>query len=316
MPASTFPPSAARWLRRALLPVAAAAVLAGCGGGDRVDPFKPSKIYVFGDEYSYIAPSSSANAGLKYTVNTPTSPQAANPPQTFACALNPLWVQWLVNDHYNKDLDACPIGNEATPSATLQAQPGWKTQDVLNALAGRTFAKGDLVVVFIGANDVRDTTVDVTAQGAALGRRLRDIAGTGANVLVVNLPLLGINDRDGGDATLRSRRIAFNDALRSSNGLGTVDGRRVALLQSDARLENVFVNGNNTALRALVCPAATAATQCYVAYTDSSGGGSASVAGTNTGYADALWSFDIWLSPAGHQLIGNAARSQVNSNWE
>lgn len=309
-------PTLARWLRRAALPVVAAATLAACGGGDRVEPFKPSRIYIYGDEFSYIEPyNSSSNPGLKYTVNAPASPQASNPPASFACGLNPLWVQWLVNDHYGKDLDVCPIGNEATPSATLKAQPGWTTQNVLNELNARWnaggFTKGDLVVIFIGTNDVLGSS-DVTAQGAALGQAVRRIAAAGANILVATVPVLGP------DNAQSSRRVDFNNALRGTNGLGSIDGRRVALLQADAQIDSFFRDGNNSSWNARSCGnSVSAATGCYSGYEQTTGSSTTTtISGTNVNGSNLLWSFGVWFSIYGHELIGNLARSQVNDSWE
>lgn len=299
MPASTFLPFTVRWLRRALLPVAAAAVLAGCGGGDRVAPFKPSRIYIFGDEYSSI----DATTGVKYTVNVP-NPSVSG---TYYCADYPSWVQYLVNTHYRKELDICRVGLESTPSAVLQAQPGWKTADVLTALNATSFGTGDLVVVMIGTNDVTDSSQsdsDVASKAQQLGQRLRQLADNNIHVMVVLVPKI---DEAPGLSGYASRRQSFNDTLRGLNGLGAnVDGRRLALVQADALITDLKNSSYFTTT--VLCPAAaTSGTP-----TDCNDTAISGISSPNS----YVWAWRNWLSPNTHTLLGQRAANQAASNWE
>ena len=59
-----------QWMRRVLLALAPAALLAlaACGGGTIESQFKPTRMVVFGD-----ALSDEGNTGTRYTVNDPSA---------------------------------------------------------------------------------------------------------------------------------------------------------------------------------------------------------------------------------------------------
>lgn len=300
MPASStrLLPTLARWLRRAALPVAAAATLAACGGGDRVEPFKPSRIFIFGDEYSAI----DTTTGAKYSVNVPnTSGSGA----AYYCAQNALWVQYLVNEHYGKELDACPIGLASTPNAFLQAQPDWTTDNVISAINATSFASDDLVVVLVGVNDITGsalTDAQLEAKAQELGRRVRALADSGVHVLLVNVPKI---EESPDFSSYGTRRALYNNGLRSLNGLGSnVDGRRVAFLQSDALITDLKDSNYNMGE---LCPSNT----------DSTPGAcdSNAISGISS-TSSYVWSWGAWLSPNTHSLLGSRAANQVDNNWE
>ena len=57
------------WLAGISMAVAAAGLMAACGGGtSQVEPFKPGRVIAFGDESSVIV-NDGANNGRKYSVN-------------------------------------------------------------------------------------------------------------------------------------------------------------------------------------------------------------------------------------------------------
>ena len=127
--------------------VAALALLASCGGGDRVSQFVPGRILAFGDEASVVTP-----AGKKYTVNTLDANSALD------CALNPIWVQYLAASH-GLPFAECP-GTATTIVSRNYAAAGANvaavTAQIDAHLAGGSFGGTDLVTVFAGGHDIRE----------------------------------------------------------------------------------------------------------------------------------------------------------------
>lgn len=293
-----------RWLRLALGTLALV-MLASCGGGDRLEPFRPNRIFVFGDGYSSIA----ATTGVKHSLNAAYLDGSTT---KYECAAAQLWHQYLIYNHYNKDVDACLLFEDGRSTAKLFAEPQWKVNDVLNALSSQSFQEGDLVMIFVGANDVLAagaTEASLRALGAQLGGRIKQVIDTKARVLIVTVPDLGKTPTartQGRESSLTALARAFNDGLCGGDGIGYQSGYKVALLQADAL---VYDLSQNTSYN-LVDPACPATTDANPETCNDIAG-----APVNTS-SSLVWAWDIWFNSSTQSLLGQRAVSQVDQNWE
>lgn len=216
-------------LRGAGSALAAALLLAACGGGnDTVEPFEPQRLLVFGDEASLITP-----AGRKYTVNAldPLNTETTGDltdrvdlaplGSEFNCRANRIWVQTLA-DFYGFRFADCDPNPDVTPQrGTIYAAVGARVADIAAQvdvhLAGSAFRSNDLATVYAGQYDITDVyqTVTEAAQcvyndgnpsgsgaaaltlrqrGSLLARQVERIGGnqgSGARVLYVTVPNQG-----------------------------------------------------------------------------------------------------------------------------
>jgi hypothetical protein len=249
-----------RW-RRALLgiAVAAAALVAACGGGTPVQTFTPDRLIAFGDESSVIEDFKGDANGRKYFDDATVSP--TDP--TLACKLNPTWVQALGNV-YGFVFPQCNPGPNAVvaPTSRIRATIGARVADLsaqIDAqLAESAFTPKDLVTVLIGQNDILDQyalfdgsneaalTAAVEAAGDALGVQVNRIANAGAKVIVSTALDLGLTpfaiaertahtDTDRG-ALLTRLTARFNASMRARI---INDGRMIGLLLADEYFQSV-----------------------------------------------------------------------------
>ncbi|MGA0612265.1 SGNH/GDSL hydrolase family protein [Caldimonas sp. KR1-144] len=248
------------WMRRlgaALTAGLTLAALNGCGGGDLVESFQPSRILVFGDEASVIT-----STGAKYSVNALTADTST---ASMDCLSNAIWVQALAS-HYRMGFPQCPISSEveATPRARNYATAGSGVDGIAAQIARHETTSGfvdtDLVTLLTGQNDIiaaynNITTVDdmqtaidaVEAAGTRLGLQVNAFADTGARVLIATVPNQGLTpfgvaekaahddfDRADALATLTER---FNAKLRSTM---LNDGTKIGLVQLDELASRVI----------------------------------------------------------------------------
>jgi lysophospholipase L1-like esterase len=148
--------------------LAAAMLVASCGGGEQVSSFRASRVIAFGDEMSLIVDANNDGNGRKYTVNQTTS--STDP--TLECRFNELWIQSVANV-YKLAFPQCNHGASAVPapSSRIRAGAGARAADLsaqIDAqLAESAFRSGDLATVMIGQNDV----LALYAQYPAVGSR-------------------------------------------------------------------------------------------------------------------------------------------------
>lgn len=132
-----------QWMRRALLALAPAALLAlaACGSGTIESQFRPSRVVVFGDAMSDLG-----NTGGRFTVNDGAS----------------LWVQGVAAG-YGLTVDKSASGGTdyATGNARVTLQPDAAggsaptiQQQIDTFLASNTLGAGDLVVIQGGFADI------------------------------------------------------------------------------------------------------------------------------------------------------------------
>jgi outer membrane lipase/esterase len=236
-----------RFASRAVAGLAVVAALASCGGGTyQVTAFVPARILSFGDESSMLV----GSQGLKYSING-VSPAT----DLIDCSLLPLWTQvlaasyGLVYKNCNSEAVADPGGVQlATLNATvddLQAQVDTFT-------TGDTFNANDMVTVWVGMHDVLNAyaengsnddvnalTADMHARGLLLANIVNRIANSGAKVVLLTIPDMGLtpyaateNERGDFDraALLTQMSDAFNRSLRS-NVIN--DGSKIGLVLPD-----------------------------------------------------------------------------------
>lgn len=178
-----------QWMRRALLALAPAALLAltGCGSGKIESQFRPTRVVVFGDGLSDMG-----NTGSRFTVND-ASPQ---------------WVHQVAAD-YGLPLDRSVVGgtNYATGNARVVLKPDAAgnsstptvKEQIDTFLATQAPATGDLVVVQGGISDliaqvaafragtITDTQLQANARqaGQDLAAQALRLVGAGASHVLV-----------------------------------------------------------------------------------------------------------------------------------
>jgi lysophospholipase L1-like esterase len=302
----------------------ASALLASCGGGDRVENFSPTRLLVFGDETSVIDDVNNDANGRKYTVNALKTDNVA-----LDCSSNAIWIQYLVATYPQLVLPQCNPSTVADPKSRIYAEAGATVADVTaqidSHLLADTFTGTDLVTVLAGQNDIlaqyalfdasnEDTLVKaVKAAGTALAQQVNRIANAGGKVLIVTVPDLGLtpfaiaeNAANAGRANLLTRLSdEFNKSLRS---IIDNDGRKIGLVngydivQTLQKFSDYYSLTNVTSA---VCDVTKAATvelcTTLTLITD----------GTSGGY---LWADATHLSPAGQRRLGEAAVGRATNN--
>jgi hypothetical protein len=142
---------AARWAKRMTLmacAVGSALVVSACGGASgAIEPFKPERLMVMGDELSVLLPD-----GRKFGINAYAAGTA-----TIDCTTHALWVQTVANV-FGLTFAECNPNAVASASAQIYARVGAKASDVNaqidRALAGGAFVDKQMVTMYFGMNDV------------------------------------------------------------------------------------------------------------------------------------------------------------------
>lgn len=333
----------ARWLRYVGAAGAALVVtLAGCGGGDPIEKFRPTRIVSFGDESSMIvAPAGTTDLlGKKYTVNA-VDTSASAPANTYVCTGHALWVQ-SVASVFGLAFKACPPTSTFPATGLIYATPKAKAADIKtqidNFLATETpFSHGDVVTVMAGMYDVleqyslypatpEDTLkANVKQRGKELAAQVNRIAVTGAPVIVLRIPGVGLTPygvSQGAEkaALLNRLTTAFNDELQ----LNLInDGHLIGLVYADADIQAVVTNYSLIGLLNAtdpVCQQAVSATDkldptslldCTTNTLVPPPAATPTATVTATNY---LWAGNLQLSPYGQSRLGSLAASRAIGN--
>ncbi len=303
--------------RAAALLLGAAALLAGCGGGDRTSDFHPSRIRAFGDESSVIAAD-----GRKYTVNALVAGSAA-----VDCTANRIWVQDIARN-YGLVFPQCNPTGAAAPAGLILAAPGAKVADITTQIdtylaGGDNFRSNDIVTIMAGANDVLELyaqfpaqsaaalTLAAEARGAQLAAQVNRVALAGARVAIATVFRQGQtpfgraqNTAVAGRAgLLNDLSLRFNAKLRADI---INDGRKIALIRADDRIDYI-VNASGDYGFANVTDAACLPTaplpDCSTATL---------AAGANA--SNWLWADATHLSAGGQFRLGEVALQGINNN--
>lgn len=296
---------------------AAAALMAGCGGGStQIEPFAPTRIMAMGDEASHLTAD-----GKKYSVNAVDATTGA-----LQCQNNPIWVQSLATQ-FGLVFPQCNPDKVATPQGLMYAKPGAKV-DGVKAQIDAQFAAGgftskDLVAILIGANDVLDLYRQFPAQnretllssagerGRALADQVNRVANAGGRVIVVTLPDLGLtpfaikekaSKTDVDRAVLLSELTAtFNTQMR----LNIInDGRLIGLVLADEMTQAIVKFPSGFGYANVDSPA------CKVALPDCTTKTLVDTASADTW----LWASDYLLANGGQNRLGLLAQTRARNN--
>lgn len=303
----------------------AAVLVAGCGGGERVTRFVPTRVLSFGDENSVIVDASNNANGLKYTINTTVSATDA----TIACSSAPIWNQYLAAA-YGLRFAQCNPNAVATPSR-IYAANGATSIDVATQidqhLSVDSFSTTDLVTVLAGANDVlaqyaqyptlseAEMGANLDAAGITLAAQVNRIANLGGKVILATAPDMGLTPyavaentahTDTDRAALLTRLTAhFNNKLRANI---MNDGRLIGLLLLDETIQTLvkfpdsfgYTNVTSAACNPTLAPQVLACTSLTLV-----------TGATSVTY---LWADDRHLSSSGHDRLGQLAVSRAVNN--
>lgn len=314
---------------RALVCGGAVALLAACGGGGgQVEPFKPQRVIVLGDETSLLTAD-----GKKYGINGFLAQTDINKPDVIDCRVNPLWVQTVASG-FGLVFPQCNPDKVVNPGGVMSAKLGAKVADLAAEIDARMAAGGfnskDLVTVLVGVHDVLDLYQQYPAQsqaallsqaeqrGQALANQINRVVASGGRTVFVLIPDVGLSPFALAEAKAKpvaapdQARDAFISALvarfNSKLRLGvTNDGRFAAL-----------INGVETTQQMVKFPSLyglSNVTQaaCSVALPDCTPKTMVSVPGTNGGAPTAanplnwMWADALHLAPAVHTRIGSTA---------
>ena len=308
-------------------------LLASCGGGDPITPFKPTRILAFGDELSAIEAD-----GRKYSVNAfrqiTVNGVLVDDPTGLDCTRNPLWIQTVATG-FGLAFDRC-LGTATTATGQVRAQVGHKVADLAAQLAGvqgSALGEQDLALVMIGMNDIlelyaqypgvgRATLIDqARARGRALGAFVNQLATSGPAVVVLTVPDIGqspyalAQNTSTGDNT---RAALISEMVSVFNNRMSVelinDGRLIGLVYADIDLQNLvkfptaFGLVNVTAPACLSSAALPGCTTATLVPANATTGAAAATATTW------LWADDLRISPAGQSRLGALAESRARSN--
>ncbi|MEW6098894.1 MAG: hypothetical protein AB1666_06895 [Pseudomonadota bacterium] len=318
-----------------LLAAAGALLAAGCGG-DVYQRFEPQRILSLGDEYSYIGTGPDDDPGARYTVDALNSDGSRN------CAHDRYWL-WnqRVAARYGRAFAECPVPGYVSDGSTRALA---RERTTVNMLASQLDAVGgvkdkDLLLVFVGANDVWDIYGDPSAQvpppdlkgycagegegdnkgptvpeqqaacarGQALAEQLLAWTKVGARVVVLDLPYQGTTPQAASEdrARLNSLTEAFNKGLRFNL---PDNSRYIALVQANNRVELAQKTENSPYpfrnRTEAVCTTVSAkdCTTATVKIADAS----------SNGY-EYVFAAERYLSPTMNRLIGDLAADRARN---
>jgi outer membrane lipase/esterase len=257
----------------------AAGLLASCGGGGQVDPFVPTRVLAFGDEWSVIEAD-----GRKHTVNAfkqiTVNGVLTDDPTTIDCTRNPLWIQ-TVASAFGLAFDNC-LGTATGASGQILARVGQKVENLPAQIAGVTgnvLGERDLALVMIGMHDIlelydlyaQNPTVDQATliaqagdRGTSLGTQINQLALSGPAVVVLTVPDIGLSpfalaqNTSTGDATRSAFITRLVEKFNNSMSVKLInDGRLIGLVYADVDLQTLvkfptsfgFTNVNTAACK-------------------------------------------------------------------
>lgn len=303
-----------------LAAVAAAALIAGCGGGgtSQIEPFAPTRVITFGDESGTILQS-----GKKYTING-LSPDTL----LVDCKLSPVWSQILASG-FSFVYPQCNTDFVALPQGIMYAAAGAKVADVRDKidqhLSNDRFGPKDMVAIMVGVNDIvelyrqfpavsKDSLInEAKARGKLLADQANRIANADGRVLIATIFDVGLTPFGQKEKQQQTDidRAAFLDELSAAFNISMRlnllnDGRLIGLvlvdesIQQIARFPGAF---GYTDVTQAACRSDVAPQDCT----------------TSTLQAEAsptqwLWAGDTLLGPTAQQRIGTMFLSRARNN--
>ncbi|HEY0954462.1 MAG TPA: esterase [Roseateles sp.] len=306
-------------LKRGLAALAAAALMAGCGGGGtaQIEPFAPTRIIAFGDESGVVLQS-----GKRYGING----LDGNTLQV-DCRLNPTWTQVLASG-FGFVFPQCNTDFVALPQGIMYAAAGVKVADVRDKidqhLSNDRFGPRDLVSIMVGVNDIlelylefprqsKDSLInEAKARGKLLAQQANRIANANGRVLVATIFDVGLTPFGQRERQQQTDidRAAFLDELSNAFNISMRlnllnDGRLIGLVLVDETIQQIarfpFAFGYTDVTQA-ACRTDIAPQDCT----------------TSTVRADAtsqwLWAGDTLLGPTAQQSVGALALTRARNN--
>lgn len=309
---------------RAGLAVLALAGLGSCGSGEQVEPFEPTRILSFGDEQSLLV---GGPNGTKYSVNFFNTTA-----DTTDCSVFPIWTQILASN-FGLTYAACNPSGVANPQGRILATLNAKVADFQVQVndflqQGNAFGSRDLVTVFVGMHDIleiyRQFDADPTlaastllqrakARGAALAGQINRIADADGRVVYTTIHDLGLSPfgrAEKARVPTGIDRAALLSDLTDEFNLGVKinarnDGRLIGLVTGDELskiiVNNASANGFTNVSTAVCMPTDLLTCTSQTLVTDGS---------ATTFY----WAGSTYLSPGGHDVLGDAAVNRARNN--
>ena len=327
LPASV--PHAFLTTRRLAASATAALLLAACAGGDRVEPFKPTRVIAFGDEWSVIE-----SDGRQYTVNGIDTTTGA-----ITCKTQPNWVVYLAMQ-FGMVFPQCNPDGVADPQGIVYAVAGAKVADVMaqvdaHLASGGTFGPKDLVTLFAGANDVTEQYAlfsgtydyrnpsaeakallnEMYARGKSEAEKVNQVAALDGRILVLTAPDIarspfGLAEEAASPG--RSRLLA-DLAYEFNRGLRVYllnDGRKIGLVQADELMQVLTLPDNNGSAPKSYGFSNWTSVACTVALPDCTNATLVAGAGATTW----LWANDRIFGYGGHRQLGSSATTRAKNN--
>lgn len=313
-----------QWMRRALVALAPAALLAlsACGSGSIESQFQPSRMVVFGDGLSDMG-----NKGTRYTVNDSTG----------------VWAKLVALD-YGVSLDKSAAGGTdyatgnarvtLTPDAAGDGTPTIKAQIDSFLAANGSFNTGDLVMLEGGISDVivqmqayRSGTItsdqlmaNARQAGQDLAAQAKRVKASGATHIVLIGPY-DLSRTPWGIATtqqsvLTAATTAFNTGL-----LVDLVNEGNDMLYVDAALLFNLMSGTPTAYgmtdsTTVVCNSVDPGPGIGIGTGQVNSAlctPSTIVSGLN--YGTYMWADPVYPTPTAHSQFASYAFSRIHSRW-
>ncbi|MFT7721415.1 MAG: esterase [Roseateles sp.] len=307
-------------IKRGLVAVAAAALMAGCGGGgtSQIDPFQPTRVIAFGDETGVILQS-----GKKYTINGLNSDT-----RLVDCKLQPVWSQILASG-FGFVYPQCNTDYVALPQGIMYASLGAKVADVRDKidqhLSNDRFGPKDMVAIMVGVNDVlelyrqfpavsKDSLVnEARARGKLLAEQANRIANANGRVLIATIFDVGLTPFGQKERQQQTDidRAAFLDELSNAFNISMRlnllnDGRLIGLVLVDESMQQIarypsafgYANVTQAACRSDVAPQ-DCTTETLV---------------TDASATTWLWAGDTLMAPSAQQRVGEAFLLRAKNN--
>jgi len=303
-----IPQSFTRVLTLSLL--ALSSLLASCGASTIYDPFKPTRVIVFGDSFSLVASSGA------YTVNDGSVNN---------------WASQIAANY-----GVSSVVNQAAGNALVSA-----VQTQVNNF-GANYQAGDLVVVSAGFRDVIDeaagsnSTSNATAKGTAYANVIRSLVANGAkHVVATNIydlskaPAAALTGSTSTNlAALNGARgalvAAFNDAVKTNLGNTALApiGDNVRLVDLEYYFNLIKGTPNSYSFvdaTTVVCT--TLGSTVGVGTIDSSACAAADATGasattyTTPAYNNYVFADAVYPTPAFHRAWGNNVYTQLIARW-
>lgn len=278
--------------------LALSTLLVSCGSSEIYNPFRPTRVVVFGDGFSLIS------ATNPFTVNDTSTKN---------------WASQIAASY-----GVTNIVNRAAGNALVS-----DVQTQVNTF-GASYQAGDLVVISAGyrdlINDAMASTNNAAARGTDFANVVRSLVTNGAKHIAVTgvydlskVPAAGFQTNlaalTGSRGTLSA---AFNDALKSNLGSGTLTnvGEYVRLLDLEAYLNTVRAAPATAGFldtTTVVCNTSTANIGLGAARVDSSTCTTGTLA--QAAYNSYVFADSVYPTPAFHRAWGASAHGQLVARW-